>query len=51
MPVALFNLSDDIAQKDNVAAQYPEKVIELRALLASLRENVQVRPLHADAAN
>lgn len=36
--VELYNLKDDIGQKKNLAAEHPEKVSHLQALLAKLRE-------------
>jgi len=30
----LYNLNNDIGEKHNLAAQYPEKVKDLKALLA-----------------
>ena len=35
-PVQLFNLADDLGERKNLAAQYPERVAELRALMAKL---------------
>jgi len=35
-PVQLYNLADDIAEKNNLAAKYPERVEELRSLMAKL---------------
>lgn len=37
-PFELYNLKDDLAQKNNVAAQHPEKVTQLQALLKKIRE-------------
>ena len=37
-PVELYNLRDDIDQSNNLAAQYPEKITELQALLKKIRE-------------
>ena len=36
-PVELYNLKTDLAQKHNVAAEHPEKVAELKALLKKIR--------------
>jgi arylsulfatase A len=36
-PVELYNLKTDIAQKHNLAAQHPERVAELQALLEKIR--------------
>jgi arylsulfatase A-like enzyme len=36
----LFNLRDDLAEKKNLAAEYPDKVIELAARLAAWRNEV-----------
>jgi len=35
----LYNLADDVAEKNNVAEKYPEKVKELAALLVKIKEN------------
>ncbi|MCX7012810.1 MAG: hypothetical protein NTW86_09680 [Candidatus Sumerlaeota bacterium] len=40
----LFNLSDDLKEKNNLAAQNPEKVKELSALLHQAREAGRTRP-------
>jgi arylsulfatase A len=37
-PVELYNLRVDLGQRDNVAAKHPERVKELQALLAKIRE-------------
>jgi arylsulfatase A len=42
-PGELFDLSRDLAQRDNLYAQQPEKVAELRALLETVRQRGQVR--------
>ena len=44
-PGELYNLRDDLAQKRNLYAEKPEKVAELKALLARLRERGQVREI------
>jgi arylsulfatase A len=36
-PVELYNLKTDIAQKHNLAAQHPERIAELQALLEKIR--------------
>lgn len=35
--VQLYNLKDDVFEKNNLAAQYPEKVKEMQALLESIK--------------
>ncbi|HSU69340.1 MAG TPA: arylsulfatase, partial [Tepidisphaeraceae bacterium] len=40
----LFDLSKDVTESDNVAATHPEKVAELTALLAKIREEGHTRP-------
>lgn len=42
-PGELYDLSKDIAQKNNLYASQPEKVKELKALLAEIRAKGQVR--------
>jgi hypothetical protein len=42
-PGELFDLSRDLAQRDNLYARQPEKVAELRALLEQVRAKGQVR--------
>ena len=37
----LFNLRDDLPESKNVAAQHPEKVAELRKMLAEFRKEVE----------
>jgi|GEM_PF-234720 len=37
LPVELYNLSEDIGQYNNLAAQYPEKVAEMQELLQKIR--------------
>jgi arylsulfatase A-like enzyme len=34
-PVELYNLKDDLAQENNLADQYPEKLEAMKALLAA----------------
>ncbi|HNJ57354.1 MAG TPA: arylsulfatase, partial [Chitinophagaceae bacterium] len=34
----LYNLNDDVAEKNNLAARYPQKVKELAALLQKLKQ-------------
>jgi arylsulfatase A len=41
--VALYDLSKDLAQRDNLAEKHPEKVKELQALLAKTRAVGEVR--------
>lgn len=43
-PVELYNLTSDLAQKHNLAAKYPEKVAELKALLKKIREQGHSAP-------
>ena len=42
-PGELYDLSRDLAQRDNLHAKQPEKVAELRALLETVRQRGQVR--------
>lgn len=42
-PGELYNIRKDLVQKNNLYAELPEKVAELKALLFKLRNNVQVR--------
>lgn len=37
-PVELYNLAEDLGQRHNVAADHPEKVVELQRLLKQIRE-------------
>jgi arylsulfatase A len=39
LPVELYNLREDIGQKNNLAAQYPERVAAMQALLNQVRES------------
>jgi arylsulfatase A len=43
-PVELYNLRVDLGQRDNVAAKHPERVKELQALLAKIREQGHSAP-------
>ena len=40
----LFNLANDIAEQNNVAAQRPEKVKELLGMLAQIQKEGRSRP-------
>jgi arylsulfatase A len=40
----LYNLRDDLGEKKNVAAQYPQRVTELAALLQKIRQQGRSRP-------
>ena len=40
----LFHLANDIAEQNNVAAQYPDKVKELLAMLAQIQKDGRSRP-------
>ena len=42
--VELYNLKTDLAQKHNVAAEHPERVTELQALLKKIREQGHSAP-------
>lgn len=42
----LFNLSDDIAEKTNIADKYPEKVLELKKMLEKQVKDYRTRPLN-----
>jgi arylsulfatase A len=44
LPVELYNLRLDIEQRNNLAAQHPEKVAQLQALLAQIREQGHSAP-------
>ena len=48
---ALYNLHEDIAQRKNLAAEYPEKVTELRALLQQIRKQGHSAPRLAGKRN
>ena len=50
-PVELYNLKDDLPQKQNVAAAHPEKVAELQALLKRIREQGHSAPRLQGAGN
>jgi arylsulfatase A len=43
-PVELYHLKDDIGQRHNLAAERPEKVAELQALLRKIREQGHSAP-------
>lgn len=43
-PVELYNLSEDIGQRQNIASENPEKVEELKALFAKIREQGHSAP-------
>lgn len=49
-PVGLYNLKEDIGQRENLAVKHPEKVTELQALLKKIREQGFSAPrlIHAD---
>ena len=38
-PVKLYNLKEDIGQRLNLAAEHPERVAEMQALLKQIRES------------
>lgn len=38
-PVKLYNLKEDIGQRHNLAAEHPERVAEMQALLKQIRES------------
>jgi len=38
VPAELFNLIEDIGQRNNLAAEHPERVAELQKLLKQIRE-------------
>ena len=40
----LFNLATDLAEQNNVAAQHPDKVKELLAILAQIQKDGRSRP-------
>lgn len=44
IPAQLYNLDDDLAEKKNLAAVYPEKVKELAAKLEKIRDAPRSRP-------
>ena len=48
---ALYNLHEDIAQRKNLAAEYPERVTELRALLQQIRKQGHSAPRLAGKGN
>ncbi len=43
-PVELYNLKTDLAQKRNVAGEYPERVAQLQSLLKKIREQGHSAP-------
>ena len=43
-PVELYDLKNDVGQRHNRAAEHPEKVAELRALLARTRQQPRSAP-------
>lgn len=46
-PVALYNLDQDLGQRQNLAAERPEEVAALRTLLGQIRAFGEVRPASA----
>ena len=44
LPVELYNLKDDISQRHNLAAEHPEKVTQLQALLKKIRDQGHSAP-------
>jgi len=40
----LYNIADDIAEKNNLITQYPEKAKQLKAMLDKIRKNPKSRP-------
>jgi hypothetical protein len=40
----LYNLAEDLGEKNNLAAKYPDKVREIMSLLNQVRENGRSRP-------
>lgn len=46
-PGELYNLKDDIAQKNNLYGQFPEKVVELKALLEKYKSDGRSVPLRS----
>jgi arylsulfatase A len=38
LPFELYNIEEDLEQRHNLASRYPEKVAEMQALLAQIRE-------------
>ena len=44
IPAQLVNLAEDVGEKKNLVAQYPEKVKELEALLTRIRATPRSRP-------
>ena len=44
-PGELYNLKDDIAQKNNLYGEHPEKVVELKALLEKYKSDGRSVPL------
>jgi len=43
-PVQLFNLKEDLGQRNNLAAKHPEKVAQLKALLKKLQDQGHSAP-------
>ena len=44
LPVELYNLKEDISQQHNLAAEHPDKVTQLQALLKKLRDQGHSAP-------
>lgn len=51
LTVELYNLRSDIEQSNDLAAEYPEKVVELQALLKKIREQGYSAPQFAPSAD
>lgn len=47
-PVELYNLADDLSQHHNLAAEHPEKVEAMQAVLRQAREDGRTRPARQD---
>ena len=44
-PVELYNLANDIGQRDNLAADHPERVAAMKSLLAKIQRDGRTRPV------
>ena len=47
-PVGLYNLAEDIGQRNNLAEKHPEKVRELQQLLQEIRNGEHTSPRLAE---
>ncbi|MGB0768018.1 MAG: sulfatase family protein [Phycisphaeraceae bacterium] len=45
LPVELYNLDEDLGQRKNLAAEHPDKVLAMRALMKKIREDGRTRSI------